>query len=451
MAAPTRETLSQETARVFCEALDQRPCFHTLSLIASVSAIPLLNRIGLDGSWIAAAGQGLLSNAQNRKCLVGIPTSLAAGYMVLGALKIWAKTQGAPVADSAKHKANVTLIEQLTNAMSMCDRHAGDFSKQPLLTRFHQIMRAFDTALNPDSDETPVVDNPSASFSAPFKTTADSANPGAGLAQRYVRAFSNLSQNSVWLHALGLSCSAISYKIIPMLKLDGTWTNALLEKIHKVPGFKTFTGETLINPLKKTATEWHVAERVGKIAAGYLAVMAVKGLLSWMKAPNADKAAKAKAVKTLAQLSYAMHVVETRAKRNELAGQFNGETLTTKILALPCSKAPLLDRFNNITKSYSRAMTQLKLASKKQTEPAPETTPEAPANDGLFSQQELEDSIKKWISAPTEAAKNAFLDSLSAQKQNQVIRCILRLQAAAAAAHPAGPPATGTGGTPAAT
>jgi len=425
---PTGETLSQQTARTFCEVLDQRPCFHALSMIASLASIPLINQMGLDGSWVKLVGQGI----QNHTLLGRIPASFVAGYTILGALKIWARTLEAPTADRAKHAANLEILEKLANTILKCELHAGagDFSKVPLLKRFHQIMRAFDEKINPGADEAPVVDNPAPTFSAPFKSMPDSAKPGEPLGQRYAKEFSSLSLKSFWLNMLGLTCTAISYKIIPMMKLDGAWTNALIEKVHKVPGLQKFTGETLINPLKKIATEWHVAQRVGKIAAGYVAVVALKGLLSLMKAPNADKVAKAKAIKTLAQLSYAMHVVETRHKRNELAEEFHGEDLATRIVALPCSKAPLLERFNNITRAYTRAVTQLKPVAKKAKAPVPETVPDVPVatEAGFTSEVELQTCAREWLSKPTETAKEAFLNALSPIKQNQVMRYFLNLQ-----------------------
>ncbi len=425
--APTGETLSQQTARVFCEALDQKRCFHALSLITSAVSIPLLNQIGLDGSWVASAGQAVGQGIQNHTFL----GSLAAGYAVLTALKIGVKTLEAPTADKAKYETNRDILEKLTNAFTSCDK-SGDFGKTPLLTRFHQIMRAFDTALYPDAAVTPVVEKPPASFEAPFKSMADSAKPGESLGQRYVRSFSSLSLNSVWLHALGLTSSAICYKIIPMLKLDGAWTKALLEKIHKVPGLQQFTGETLTNAVKKTATEWHVKERVGRIAAGYVAVVALKGLLSLLKAPNRDKATREKAAKTLAQLSYAMHVVETRAQRIELAGQHSGDDLTARILALPCKKAPLLERFKDIKTSYGeeiKKQKQNKQAATPATQPAaPESDPTVPVDDDFSNQAELTACVNQWLSQPTDSTKDAFMHALSMKKQNKVLHFFFAYQ-----------------------
>jgi hypothetical protein len=435
---------------VFSEALDQKRCFHALSLITSAASIPLLNQIGLDGSWVTSAGQKVGQGIQNHTFL----GSLVAGYAVLTALKIGVKTLEAPTADKAKYEANQAILEKLTNAFLTCDRTAGDYSKTPPLTRFHQIMRGFDAELFPDAAVTPVVEKPPAHFEAPFKSMADSAKPGESLGQRYVRSFSSLSLNSVWLHALGLTSSAICYKIIPMLKLDGAWTKALLEKIHKVPGLQQFTGETLTNAVKKTATEWHVKERVGRIAAGYVAVVALKGLLNLMKAPNRSKEAREKAAKTLAQLSYAMHVVETRAQRIELAGQYSGDDLTTRILALPCKKAPLLERFKDIKTSYGEAIKkqkQNKQAATPAIQPAaPESDPIVPVDPGFANAIELQAAVGEWISKPTEAAKKAFLSTLSPIKKIQLLEYIaIAATTAPAAASPPG--RGGTGGTSTAT
>jgi hypothetical protein len=315
-SAPPGETLVQHGARSCSTLLEQRRPFHILSGICGLLSIPIIRRAQIDGTWIAKASQ-LIHDSRTLKGATGVMAGYVAMYILTNVLK----GLKAPTNDRVQNAANAEMITQLGNAMNGVEQAANAPNCQhlPLLTRFHQIMRAFDVSIWGDGiAEEPVKENPPAAFAKPFGgDPAAAPKEGEDFVQHAARSFSTeLSHRGVF-HALSIISGLPTIPIINRIKLDGKWAATAGGALHSSMVLKGVAG----------------------IVTGYVTMVALKYIMKGLKAPNSDRAKHEKNIKTLAQLAYAMTMVETR----------NPGAKDSKHLSM-------LKRFNNIIDAYKRLL-----------------------------------------------------------------------------------------------